>query len=204
MRLPGIALGSRQAWSSRPAVAPSEIASDVAFGRIRPMSEMLRGEVDALKNLPVPLPAGAGPTIPREQLAAFRLPLVVPTRFALIFLLLLAVLGTARDALLEFSAVSLALTGGVVQGFISGILLGRPRGVDEAMIQSGRIRMTSTAGVFERLWPTLSSGGRVRGCDQRRGRSPFLSGGICRCGRKSGRHPTFHEMNRWTARFALS
>jgi heavy metal efflux system protein len=43
-----------------------------------------------------------------------RLMIVVPVCFALIFLLLLSALGTARDALLVFSAVPLALTGGVV------------------------------------------------------------------------------------------
>jgi cobalt-zinc-cadmium resistance protein CzcA len=43
-----------------------------------------------------------------------RLMIVVPLCFALIFLLLLGALGSARDALLVFSAVPLALTGGVV------------------------------------------------------------------------------------------
>jgi heavy metal efflux system protein len=42
-----------------------------------------------------------------------RLLLVVPICFGLIFLLLLAALGSWRDALLVFSAVPLALTGGV-------------------------------------------------------------------------------------------
>jgi heavy metal efflux system protein len=39
--------------------------------------------------------------------------IVVPLCFALIFLLLLSALGSARDALLAFSAVPLALMGGV-------------------------------------------------------------------------------------------
>jgi cobalt-zinc-cadmium resistance protein CzcA len=42
-----------------------------------------------------------------------RLMIVVPLCFALIFLLLLSAMGSARDALLAFSAVPLALTGGV-------------------------------------------------------------------------------------------
>jgi len=42
-----------------------------------------------------------------------RLMIVVPLCFALIFLLLLSALGSARDALLVFSAGPLALTGGV-------------------------------------------------------------------------------------------
>ena len=45
--------------------------------------------------------------------ARHRLALVVPACFALIFLLLLAALGSWRDALLVFTAVPLALTGGV-------------------------------------------------------------------------------------------
>ena len=43
-----------------------------------------------------------------------RLSIIVPACFALIFLLLLSALGSARDALLVFSAVPLALTGGVI------------------------------------------------------------------------------------------
>jgi cobalt-zinc-cadmium resistance protein CzcA len=50
-----------------------------------------------------------------ENLAAARqqLAVVVPVCFAMIFLLLLAAMGSVRDALLVFSAVPLALTGGV-------------------------------------------------------------------------------------------
>jgi cobalt-zinc-cadmium resistance protein CzcA len=43
-----------------------------------------------------------------------RLAIVVPACFLIIFLLLMAALGSARDALLVFSAVPLALTGGVL------------------------------------------------------------------------------------------
>ena len=51
-----------------------------------------------------------------ENLAAARqrLAIVVPACFALIFLLLVGALGSGRDALLVFSAVPLALTGGAV------------------------------------------------------------------------------------------
>ena len=51
-----------------------------------------------------------------ESLAAARqrLMIVVPGCFFLIFLLLYAALGSARDALLVFSAVPLALTGGII------------------------------------------------------------------------------------------
>jgi cobalt-zinc-cadmium resistance protein CzcA len=156
---------------------------DRRFQIIVRLPDALRGDVDALENLPVALPQG-GPgagavTVPLRQLASFhfsegpnqvsrdngkrrvvvtanvrgrdigslvdeaqakiaeqvtlpsgywlvwggqfenlvaarqRLMIVVPLCFALIFLLLLGALGSARDALIVFSAVPLALTGGV-------------------------------------------------------------------------------------------
>jgi heavy metal efflux system protein len=58
-----------------------------------------------------------------ENLAAAqqRLGIVVPACFALIFLLLLAATGSARDALVVFSAVPLALTGGVAALWLRGM-----------------------------------------------------------------------------------
>ena len=58
-----------------------------------------------------------------ENLAAARqrLTIVVPACFALIFLLLFSALGSARDALLVFSAVPLALTGGVLALWLRGM-----------------------------------------------------------------------------------
>jgi cobalt-zinc-cadmium resistance protein CzcA len=50
-----------------------------------------------------------------------RLTVIVPICFALIFLLLLSALGSARDALLVFSAVPLALTGGVFALWLRGM-----------------------------------------------------------------------------------
>jgi cobalt-zinc-cadmium resistance protein CzcA len=50
-----------------------------------------------------------------------RLSIVVPACFALIFLLLMGALGSARDALLVFSAVPLALTGGVLALWLRGL-----------------------------------------------------------------------------------
>jgi cobalt-zinc-cadmium resistance protein CzcA len=46
---------------------------------------------------------------------------VVPTCFVLIFLWLMSALGSARDTLLVFSAVPLALTGGVLALWLRGI-----------------------------------------------------------------------------------
>jgi cobalt-zinc-cadmium resistance protein CzcA len=50
-----------------------------------------------------------------------RLALVVPGCFLLIFLLLTGALGSARDALMVFSAVPLALTGGVLALWLRGL-----------------------------------------------------------------------------------
>ena len=50
-----------------------------------------------------------------------RLMIVVPGCFVLIFLLLFSALGSARDALLVFSAVPLALTGGVLALWLRGM-----------------------------------------------------------------------------------
>jgi cobalt-zinc-cadmium resistance protein CzcA len=55
------------------------------------------------------------------SVARQRLMFVVPGCFLLIFLLLLSALGSARDALLVFSAVPLALTGGIVALWLRGM-----------------------------------------------------------------------------------
>jgi cobalt-zinc-cadmium resistance protein CzcA len=66
----------------------------------------------------VKLPAGYwmtwGGQFENLTAARQRLAIVVPACFALIFLLLMGALGSVRDALLVFSAVPLALTGGVL------------------------------------------------------------------------------------------
>jgi cobalt-zinc-cadmium resistance protein CzcA len=70
----------------------------------------------------VSLPAGYwlawGGQFENFDAARRRLTVVVPVCFALIFLLLLGALGSARDALLVFSAVPLALTGGVAASWL--------------------------------------------------------------------------------------
>ncbi|WP_375411470.1 efflux RND transporter permease subunit [uncultured Bradyrhizobium sp.] len=75
--------------------------------------------------LNVKLPAGYWVTWggQSENLAAARrrLAIVVPACFVVIFLLLLSAMGSARDALLVFSAVPLALTGGVLALWLRGM-----------------------------------------------------------------------------------
>jgi len=73
----------------------------------------------------VKLPAGYwitwGGQFENLTAAQQRLEIVVPVCFALIFLLLMGALGSARDALLVFSAVPLALTGGVLALWLRGL-----------------------------------------------------------------------------------
>src|SRR5829696_1008877 len=157
---------------------------DRRFQIVVRLPDAVRSDVEALKNLPIPLPGsgrgGTTPTIPLHQVASFefaegpnqisrengkrrvvvtgnvrgrdigslveeaqakidrevelpagyylrwggqfenlaaarqRLIVVVPACFALIFLLLFSALGSPREAVLVFSAVPLALTGGIV------------------------------------------------------------------------------------------
>ena len=81
----------------------------------------------------VPVPTGAWITWGGdfEQLlsAAARLRLVVPLALTLIFLLLLATFGNTTDALLVFSGVPLALTGGVVALWLRDLPLSIPAAV---------------------------------------------------------------------------
>ena len=73
----------------------------------------------------VSLPSGSflqwGGQFENFAVARQRLVIVVPACFALIFLLLLGALGSARDALLVFSAVPLALTGGIASLWLRGM-----------------------------------------------------------------------------------
>ena len=66
-----------------------------------------------------------------ENLASARkrLTVVVPVCFALIFLLLFSALNSARDALLVFSAVPLALTGGIAALWLRGMPFSVPAAV---------------------------------------------------------------------------
>jgi cobalt-zinc-cadmium resistance protein CzcA len=179
----GTAIGGREAGSV--------YEGDRHFDIVVRLNDAVRGDIEALKNLPVPLPPNTagqiGGSIPLSQVARFRLVegpnqisrengkrrvvvtanvrgrdiasvvadaqarikervslppgywltwggqfenlaaarqrlmIVVPGCFALIFLLLIGALGSGRDALLVFSAVPLALTGGAVALWLRGM-----------------------------------------------------------------------------------
>jgi cobalt-zinc-cadmium resistance protein CzcA len=88
-----------------------------------------QGKIDA----EVPIPAGYWTTWGGqfEQLisASRRLQIVVPAALLMIFLLLYTTFGSVKDALLVFTGVPLALTGGVIALWIRGIPLSITAGV---------------------------------------------------------------------------
>ncbi len=81
----------------------------------------------------IPLPAGSyvtwGGQFENLASAKARLAAVVPACFVLIFLLLWSALGSPRDAALVFSAVPLALTGGVAALWLRGMPVSVPASV---------------------------------------------------------------------------
>jgi cobalt-zinc-cadmium resistance protein CzcA len=85
----------------------------------------LVAEAQAKVGEQVKLPSGSylawGGQFENFAVARQRLAFVVPGVFALIYLLLLGALGSARDALLVFSAVPLALTGGIAALWLRGM-----------------------------------------------------------------------------------
>jgi cobalt-zinc-cadmium resistance protein CzcA len=70
-----------------------------------------------------------GGTFEQLESAAARLRVLVPLTLVLIFLLLFATFGSARDAALVFSGVPLALTGGIAALLVRGIPLSISAGV---------------------------------------------------------------------------
>ncbi|WP_051677435.1 efflux RND transporter permease subunit [Bradyrhizobium sp. URHD0069] len=80
-----------------------------------------RAQIDAQVNLPAGYWMTWGGQFENLEAARRRLSIVVPACFLVIFLLLMSALGSARDALLVFSAVPLALTGGVLALWLRGI-----------------------------------------------------------------------------------
>jgi cobalt-zinc-cadmium resistance protein CzcA len=80
-----------------------------------------RARIDAQVRLPPGYWMTWGGQFENLQAARQRLSIVVPACFLVIVLLLTSALGSARDALLVFSAVPLALTGGVLALWLRGM-----------------------------------------------------------------------------------
>lgn len=88
-----------------------------------------RARIDAQVRLPPGYWMSYGGTFEQLQSASQRLALLVPMTLLLIFALLLMTFGSAKDALLVFSGVPLALTGGVIALALRGIPLSITAGV---------------------------------------------------------------------------
>ncbi len=89
----------------------------------------LRQKVEADADLPDGYYVEYGGTFEQLQSAALRLQIVVPLALLLIFGLLFALFGSARDAAVVFSGVPLALTGGVAALALRGIPMSISAGV---------------------------------------------------------------------------
>jgi len=121
---PGASLPLRQVAALTFSEGPNQVSREdgrrrvvvTANARGRDLGSLVE-EVQAKIAQNVALPAGYeirwGGQFENLAAARARLALVVPACFALIFLLLLSALGTVRYALIVFSAVPLALTGGI-------------------------------------------------------------------------------------------
>ena len=113
-------------------VAPNQISRENGKRRIV-VTANVRGrdlgsfvdEVQSAFAQGIELPAGYwveyGGTFEQLESASQRLAIVVPLALLLIFALLYAAFGSARDALLVFSGVPLALTGGVLSLWLRGM-----------------------------------------------------------------------------------
>ena len=80
-----------------------------------------RAKIDAQVKLPAGYWTTWGGQFENLEMARRRLSIVVPICFLTIFLLLMSALGSARDALLVFGAIPMALTGGVLAIWLRGI-----------------------------------------------------------------------------------
>ncbi len=89
------------------------VTTEVRGRDIGSLVDEAQGKVAEQVSLPPGYWLAWGGQFENFEAARQRLMIVVPLCFALIFLLLLSALGSARDALLVFSAVPLALTGGI-------------------------------------------------------------------------------------------
>ncbi len=89
------------------------VTTEVRGRDIGSLVDEAQGKVAEQVSLPPGYWLAWGGQFENFEAARQRLMIVVPVCFALIFLLLLSALGSARDALLVFSAVPLALTGGI-------------------------------------------------------------------------------------------
>ena len=89
----------------------------------------VQAKIDSQVKLPIGYFLSYGGTFEQLQSASQRLTLLVPVTLAMIFALLMMTFGSAKDALLVFSGVPLALTGGIISLVLRGIPLSITAGV---------------------------------------------------------------------------
>ncbi len=128
----GSGLPLQEVADIRVVIAPNQISRENGKRRIV-VTANVRGRdlgsfiAEVQSNLPreVEIPSGYwveyGGTFEQLQSASERLAIVVPLTLLLIFGLLYGAFGTARDALLVFTGVPLALTGGVLSLWLRGL-----------------------------------------------------------------------------------
>lgn len=97
------------------------VTANVRDRDIASMVSDARARIDSEVRLPVGAWIGWGGQFENLAAAQARLSVVVPACFVLILLLLTGALGSVRDALVAFSAVPLALTGGVPALWLRGM-----------------------------------------------------------------------------------
>jgi len=97
------------------------VTANVRERDIASVVEEARGRIKQEVKLPPGYWTAWGGQFENLQQARQRLAIVVPACFALIYLLLMSALGSARDAALVFTAIPLALTGGVLALWLRGM-----------------------------------------------------------------------------------
>jgi cobalt-zinc-cadmium resistance protein CzcA len=97
------------------------VSANVRGRDIASVVEEARGKIESKVTLPPGYWIAWGGQFENLAAARARLMVVVPVCFFLIFLLLYSALGAARDALLVFTAVPLALSGGVAALWLRGM-----------------------------------------------------------------------------------
>jgi cobalt-zinc-cadmium resistance protein CzcA len=97
------------------------VSANVRDRDIASIASEAKAKIDAEAKLPAGYWITWGGQFENLAAARERLAFVVPVCFVLIFLLLMSALGSARDAVLVFSAVPLALTGGVLALWLRGM-----------------------------------------------------------------------------------
>ena len=124
------------AWTESPAQVSREngkrrivVTANVRGRDLGSFVQAVRARVDSEVQLPAGYWLGYGGTFEQMQSASERLSIVVPVTLLMILLLLMMAFGSLRDALIIFTGVPLALTGGVLALWLRDMPLSISAGV---------------------------------------------------------------------------